>query len=71
VRVPVERAVAVALDAVGVDGTPFRIELEGLPARVVQHEYDHLDGTLIIDRADPESRREAMAQLRPKLVLSR
>ncbi len=71
VRVPVERSVAVTLDAVGVDGTPFRLELEGLPARVVQHEFDHLDGTLIIDRTDPESRREAMAQLRPRLVLSR
>ncbi len=42
-----------------------------MPARVVQHELDHLDGTLIIDRTDPESRREAMAQLRPRLVLSR
>ena len=50
---------------------PFRLELEGLPARVVQHELDHLDGTLIIDRTDPESRREAMAQLRPRLVLAR
>ena len=42
-----------------------------MPARVVQHELDHLDGVLIIDRTDPESRREAMAQLRPRLVLSR
>ena len=71
VRVPVERSVGVTLDGVGVDGAPFRLELEGLPARVVQHEFDHLDGTLIIDRTDPESRREAMAQLRPRLVLSR
>ncbi len=71
VRVPVERPVAVTIDAVGVDGAPFRLELEGLPARVAQHEFDHLDGRLIIDRTDPESRREAMAQLRPRLVLSR
>ena len=71
VRMPVERSVEVTLEGVGVDGTPFSLELEGLPARVVQHEADHLDGKLIIDRTDPESRREALAQLRPRLVLSR
>ena len=71
VRMPVERSVEVTLEGVDVLGAPLRLELEGLPARVVQHELDHLDGTLIIDRTDPESRREAMAQLRPRLVLSR
>lgn len=71
VRMPVERAVEVTIEGVGIDGLPLRLELEGLPARVVQHEFDHLDGKLIIDRTDPESRREAMAQLRPRLVLSR
>ncbi len=71
VRMPVERSVDLTLEGVGIDGAPFSLELEGLPARVVQHEFDHLDGKLIIDRTDPESRREAMAQLRPRLVLSR
>lgn len=71
VRMPVERSIDVTLEGVGLDGTPLRLELEGMPARVVQHELDHLDGKLIIDRTDPESRREAMAQLRPRLVLSR
>jgi peptide deformylase len=71
VRMPVERSVDVTLDGIGIDGTPMRLELEGMPARVVQHELDHLDGKLIIDRTDPEARREAMAQLRPRLVLSR
>ena len=71
VRMPVERALEVTLDAVDVHGAPVHLELEGMPARVVQHELDHLDGKLIIDRTDPESRREAMAQLRPRLVLSR
>ena len=52
-------------------GAALRLELEGSPARVVQHELDHLDGKLIVDRTDPESRREALAQLRPRLVLSR
>jgi peptide deformylase len=71
VRMPVERAVEVTLEGVDAQGAPLRLELEGLSARVVQHELDHLDGKLIIDRTDPESRREAMAQLRPRLVLSR
>ena len=71
VRMPVERSLEVTLEGVGVDGAPLTLELEGLPARVVQHESDHLEGKLIIDRTDPESRREALAQLRPRLVLSR
>jgi peptide deformylase len=37
----------------------------------VQHEVDHLDGKLIIDRTDNESRREALRELRPRLVLTR
>ena len=71
VRMPVERALEVTLDGLDVQGGVLHLELEGLPARVAQHELDHLDGKLIIDRTDPESRREAMAQLRPRLVLSR
>ena len=68
---PVERPLEVTLEGFDVHGEPLHLELEGLSARVVQHETDHLDGTLIIDRTDPESRREAMAQLRPRLLLSR
>jgi peptide deformylase len=71
VRMPVERSLAVTLDGADVHGAPLHLELEGMAARVVQHELDHLDGKLIIDRTDPESRREAMAQLRPRLVLTR
>jgi peptide deformylase len=71
VRMPVERPLEVALDGVDQHGEAVHLELEGLSARVVQHELDHLDGKLIIDRTDPESRREAMAQLRPRLLLSR
>lgn len=71
VRMPVERSLEVTLEGSDVQGTRFRLELEGLQARVVQHELDHLDGKLIIDRTDPESRRNAMAQLRPRLVLTR
>ena len=71
IRMPVERAVEVTLDGFDADGAAVHLELEGMSARVVQHELDHLDGKMIIDRTDPESRREAMAQLRPRLVLTR
>ena len=71
VRVPVERPTAVTLEARDESGGELTLDLEGYPARVVQHELDHLDGVLIIDRTDPASRREALAQLRPRLVFSR
>ncbi len=71
VRMPVERHVQVTVDGVDQAGEPLHLELEGLSARVVQHEADHLDGRLIIDRTDPESRRAAMSELRPRLLLSR
>jgi peptide deformylase len=69
VRVPVERPVRVTLVGVDPAGREVRFELEGLSARAVQHEIDHLDGVLIIDRTDDESRRQAMAILRPQTVL--
>jgi peptide deformylase len=71
VRVPVERAVAVTIAGKNAAGQPVRYELECIAARVAQHELDHLDGTLIIDRTDADSRRDALRQLRPRLVLSR
>ena len=70
VRVPVERSAKVKLEAQDADGSPVALELEGHPARVVQHEVDHLDGKLILDRTDAEARREALGKLRPRLVLS-
>ena len=70
VVVPVERATAVTLEGSSPQGERVRIEAEGLEARVIQHELDHLDGTLTIDRTTPEQRRAALAQLRrqPTLV---
>jgi len=70
IRLPVERAARVMVEAKDETGEPVTVELEGAAARVVQHELDHLDGTLIIDRTDPEARREALGQLRPRLVLA-
>jgi peptide deformylase len=69
VLVPVERNASVTLVGKDLDGDDVRLELEGLGARVVQHEIDHLDGVLIIDRTDRESRRGAMATLRPQPLL--
>ena len=64
VHVPVDRHVTITLEGVDLEGKPLRLELEEMPARVAQHELDHLDGTLIIERTDAGSRREALATLR-------
>ncbi len=69
VHVPVERETAVTLHGLDLEGKPLRLELEGPPARIVQHELDHLDGVLMIERTDPESRREALATLRHRPAL--
>jgi len=64
VLVPVDRTLRVTIEARDLDGEEVRLQLEGMSARVVQHELDHLDGTLIIDRTTPDGRREALAVLR-------
>ncbi len=69
IEVPVERYAAVTIEAKGSEGADLRLELEALDARVAQHELDHLDGVLIIDRTTPEARREALGTLRPQPVL--
>jgi peptide deformylase len=69
VRVPVERATRVVLEGKDPNGDEVRFELEGYGARIVQHELDHLDGVLIIDRTDDESRRGALSTLRPRVAL--
>jgi peptide deformylase len=69
-RMDVERPLEVTIEGSDVAGAPVSLELDGLIGRVVQHELDHLDGVLILDRTDPESRREALRQLRPRLLLS-
>ncbi len=69
VTVPVERATHVRLQGRTPDGGELHFELDELEARVVQHELDHLDGVLILDRTTDESRREALAILRPKPAL--
>jgi peptide deformylase len=69
VIVPVPRPATVTVEATTPDGEPVTIEAEGLEARVIQHELDHLDGVLIIDRTGLAERRTALGQLRPQPLL--
>ncbi len=66
VTVPVERHVRVVARGLDESGASVEVEAEGLEARVIQHELDHLDGVLIIDRAPKEDRRAALRELRLK-----
>jgi peptide deformylase len=70
ITVPVERALEVTIVGKDENGEDVRYELDGYAARCVQHETDHLDGVLMIDRTTPEARREALGLLRPRIVLS-
>ncbi|MBX3437559.1 MAG: peptide deformylase [Planctomycetaceae bacterium] len=60
----VRRAEKIVVEAYDLEGQGFEISLDDLPARVVQHELDHVDGVLFIDRVS-ESAQRAMA---PKLA---
>ena len=64
VQVDVERPVHVRVRAQDEEGEDRLVEASGLEARVIQHEMDHLDGVLILDRTSRENRREAMRRLR-------
>jgi peptide deformylase len=70
ISVPVERSLHVTIAGRDENGDDVRYELDGYSARCVQHETDHLDGVLMIDRTTPEARREALAILRPRIVLT-
>jgi peptide deformylase len=64
VLVDIERPVHVRVSAQDEHGAPITIEASGLEARVLQHEIDHLDGVLILDRASREQRKAALRALR-------
>jgi peptide deformylase len=66
VLVDVDRPVHVRVRALNEYGEPILIEASGLEARVIQHEIDHLDGVLILDRTSREQRKEAMRALRER-----
>ncbi|MGA0122484.1 MAG: peptide deformylase [Gaiellales bacterium] len=62
--VPVARSTRITVRWQDLDGAWQQRELVDMPARIVQHEVDHLDGVLTLDRAEPEARREAMRIIR-------
>ncbi len=64
VHVEVERPARVRVRAQDAEGNELRLEAEGLEARVIQHEIDHLDGILILDRIPRELRKQAMRAMR-------
>jgi peptide deformylase len=66
VVMPVTRPEEVTVVAQDLQGDSFEVTLSGFPARVVQHEIDHLDGLLILDRTSPEERRRALKELRER-----
>ena len=63
----VERPVHIRVKALDERGNPILVEASGLEARVIQHEMDHLDGVLILDRTSRDQRKQAMRTLREQL----
>jgi peptide deformylase len=61
-REVVERSWAVRVRGLDRDGTPMEIDAEGLLARILQHEVDHLDGILFVDRVSPLKRKLLLAR---------
>jgi peptide deformylase len=68
VLVEVERPIHVRVSGQDECGEALSIEASGLEARVIQHEMDHLDGVLILDRTPRDQRKQAMKVLREKLA---
>lgn len=64
VHVEVERAARLRARGRDAHGKEIVVEVEGLEARVIQHEIDHLDGILILDRIPREARKQAMREMR-------
>jgi peptide deformylase len=64
VHVEVERPARVRVRGRDAGGEQLLVEAEGLQARVIQHEIDHLDGLLILDRISREQRKQAMRAMR-------
>jgi peptide deformylase len=63
---PTARAMRVRVSGLDLEGRPVSLVGEGLLARIFQHETDHVNGTLFVDRLTEEERRQAMADLRER-----
>ena len=63
---PTVRAMHAVAEGFDVDGKPLRLEGSGLMARCLQHEVDHLDGTVFLDRLTGEARKNALRALRSR-----
>jgi peptide deformylase len=68
IHVEVERPTQILVSAQDTSGNPLELDASGLLARILQHEIDHLDGVLILDRTDRESRKAAMREMRERLL---
>jgi peptide deformylase len=68
IQVDVERPTAVTVSGHDASGEPLELRATDLLARVLQHEVDHLDGVLILDRTDRQSRKAAMREWRERLL---
>ena len=66
VTMPVSRPASLRVRALDADGEPLEFHAEGLEARVIQHEYDHLEGVLIVDRTSRSARAAALRELRER-----
>ncbi len=60
---PVTRPKQITVQAYNLRGEEIRMNLDGMLARVIQHEYDHLDGTVFVDRMTPTARAKAQPML--------
>lgn len=62
----ITRPAKVTVQALNERGRPFTLEADGFLARIIQHEYDHLEGTLYIDRGDPDFRQKTIESFQLK-----
>jgi peptide deformylase len=69
VVVPVDRSTSIEVHGQDVHGDRLEIRAEGLEARVIQHEVDHLDGVLILDRTSRKERAAALRELRERVMI--
>lgn len=63
---PIVRAKQVHLTGLDLDGNDISVDADELEARCFQHEVDHLDGTLLLERLDPDTRKQALRTIRER-----